>query len=109
METLGLVDYFQILRTFGVVGLIIVLWWADSKRFSKILASYKEDMTEQRRMYESNVSLVKDYQSVAGDLKDVVILNTQALTKLSEEIRQNEYCPLLRVDKKKVIKGARGG
>ncbi|MCK4728483.1 MAG: hypothetical protein KAT27_06145, partial [Desulfobacterales bacterium] len=86
--------FFEIFKNFGLVGLIIVLWWMDQKKVYKILDKYKADMIEQRRMYESNVSLVKDYHSIAGDLKDVVIINTQAMTTLSEQIRQNEFCPL---------------
>ena len=105
METINLVGYFEVFKNFGLIGLIIVLWWIDQKKVYKILEKYKTDMAEQRRMYESNVSLVKDYHSVASDLRDVVIINTQAMTKLSEEIRQNEFCPMQRVDKKKVIKG----
>ena len=105
METINLVGYFEVFKNFGLIGLIIVLWWIDQKKVYKILDIYKADMAEQRRMYESNVSLVKDYHSVASDLRDVVIINTQAMTKLSEEIRQNEFCPMQRVDKKKVIKG----
>jgi len=105
METINLVGYFEVFKNFGLIGLIIVLWWIDQKKVYKILDKYKADMAEQRRMYESNVSLVNDYHSVASDLKDVVIVNTQAMTKLSEEIRQNEFCPMQRVNKKKVIKG----
>ena len=106
METISLIGYLEIFKNFGLIGLVIVLWWMDSKRFTKILDRYKADMAEQRRMYESNVSLVKDYESIASDLKDIVIVNTQAMTTLSLEIRQNEYCPLQRVNKKKVIKEA---
>jgi len=105
METINLVGLFEVFKSFGVVGLVIVLWWVDSKKVYKILDKYKADMAEQRRMYESNVSLVKDYQSVASDLKEIVILNTQTITQLSEEIRQNEFCPMQRVSKKKVIQG----
>jgi len=105
METISLVGYLEIFKNFGLIGLVIVLWWMDSKRFTRILDKYKADMAEQRRMYESNVSLVKDYRSIASDLKDVVILNTQTITTLSEEIRQNEFCPMVRISKKKVIKG----
>ena len=108
MDTISLVGYLEIFKNFGIIGLVIVLWWMDSKRFTRILDRYKTDMAEIRRMYESNVSLVKDYDSVASDLKDVVIVNTQAMTNLSEEIRQNECCPMQRITKKKVIKAVGG-
>ena len=108
MDTISLVGYLEVFKNFGLIGLIVVLWWIDQKKVYKILDKYKTDMAEQRRMYESNVSLVKDYHSVASDLKDVVIVNTQAMTKLGEEIRQNEFCPMQRVNKKKVIKAVGG-
>jgi len=74
--------------------LALILSYLQKKRFDSVV-----------RMYESNVSLVEDYHSVASDLKDVVILNTQTITTLNDEIRQNEFCPMQRVNKKKVIKG----
>jgi hypothetical protein len=101
----------------GPLGLVIYLWWHGNRRqdelireyredVGRILDQYKEDMAALRKMYESNVSLVEDYHSVAGDLKDVVILVTQQMTTVATEIRQNEFCPMVRVDKKKVIVGA---
>jgi hypothetical protein len=53
-------------------------------------------------MYESNVDLVKATQDIASDLKDLVIMNTTSATTLSDDIRQNQYCPLVRVEKKKI-------
>jgi len=105
VETINLVGFFEIFKNFGLVGLIIVLWWMDQKKVYKILDQYKGDMAEVRRMYENNVSLVKDYRSIAVDLKDVVIMNTQAITEIAEEIRQNEFCPMQRVEKIKKIGG----
>ncbi|MDF1592604.1 MAG: hypothetical protein P1P89_13900 [Desulfobacterales bacterium] len=52
-----------------------------------------------RRKYESNVRLVEDYNSIAGDLKDVVMLNTQTLTTLIADVRTNQYCPQVRLKK----------
>jgi len=109
MEPMSVFGLLKVLGDVGLVGLILVLWWQDMRRIARIQEQYKSDMAEQRRMYESNVSLVKDYQSVASDLKDVVILNTQILTTLSDEIRQNEYCPMQRVEKKRAIKEVGGG
>jgi hypothetical protein len=52
-----------------------------------------------RRRYESNVRLVEDYNSISGDLKDVVMLNTQTISTLIEDIRTNQYCPQVRLKK----------
>lgn len=52
-----------------------------------------------KRKYENNVQLVKDYQSIASDLKSIVLLNTQTITVLIEDIRTNQYCPYVRLQK----------
>ena len=48
---------------------------------------FKRRFEEVVRMYENNVSLVKNYEKVSGDLKDVIILNTQTMTTLIETIK----------------------
>ena len=61
----------------------------QSKRFEKVV-----------KMYEKNVSLVEDYATLAKDLHDIVIMNTQAMTKLVESIKKNQYCPAVRLEKR---------
>jgi hypothetical protein len=51
-------------------------------------------------MYEKNVSLVEKYEKVASDLKDVIILHTQTTTTLIRDIRTNQYCPAVRLEKR---------
>ena len=104
MESLGILAILKIAADFGVLGLVIYLWWSDNRRYETILNQYKNDMNEQRQMYEKNVSLVKDYRNVAGDLKEVVIMVTQTMTTLTDEIRQNQYCPMMRIEKTKFIR-----
>jgi len=101
MDSITLMSVLKVLGEFGTVGLIIFLWWADNRRFQGLLDQYKADMNEQREMYKSNVSLVKKSLEVSADLRDVVILNTQVMQTLCDEIRQNEYCPATRINKKK--------
>jgi hypothetical protein len=50
-------------------------------------------------MYEKNVSLVEKYEKVASDLKDVIILHTQTTTTMINDIRTNQYCPMIRLRK----------
>jgi hypothetical protein len=118
MEPLSLTTILDLIVVkIGPLGLVIYLWWHGNRRQDELIRQYREDMATildqykgdmvvQRQMYESNVSLVRDYHSIAGDLKDVVILVTQQMTMVSTEIRQNEFCPLVRVDKKRVTVGA---
>jgi len=61
-----------------------------------VLARYKEDMAEMRRMYESNVKLVEETQMLAKDLKDVVMVNTQTFSQLTDAIKHNQFCPIVR-------------
>lgn len=109
MEALSLQGLSKFIVDFGTLGVVILLWWHDSRRFAEILAVYKKDMDEQRTMYDKNVSLVRDYHSIASDLSSVVILSTQTMTRLADEIRQNQYCPMVRIDKKQIIIGERHG
>ncbi|MBI4642489.1 MAG: hypothetical protein HY743_01840 [Deltaproteobacteria bacterium] len=59
-----------------------------------ILADYKADMVEQRRRYDNNVLLVKNYQELCSNLKDIVILNSSGFQKLADDI--NRKCAALR-------------
>lgn len=87
MEAISMSILLQTFGAFGPFGVVVVIWYFDMKCMRKILARYKEDVDEIRAMYEKNVSLVKDYNSLAKDLKDVIILNTQQITRLSDKMR----------------------
>jgi hypothetical protein len=111
MDSLNVTGLITAFTAFGPVGLIAMIWYFDMRALRKqhdahkeevssILASYKEDMAEVRRMYENNVKLVQGYEGLAKDLKDIVILNTQKMTHVSDQIDQNQYCPMQRVEKK---------
>ncbi|MBU0969198.1 MAG: hypothetical protein KKC20_01060 [Proteobacteria bacterium] len=94
--------YFEIIKSIldlGPIGVVLILGYFAKQQLEKsstqyrdqinaILAQYRDDMMEQRRMYENNVELVKAYQVHAGDLKDVIIMNTQAMTKLVDRIEK---------------------
>jgi hypothetical protein len=101
MDPLSVSSILKIVSDFGLVGLIIFLWWSDAKRERIILDQYKRDMDEQRKMYESNASLCRDFSSIARDLRDIVTLNIQKMTQVEDAVRQNQFCPLVRVDLKK--------
>lgn len=69
---------FGLLIFMTVVGpwvMALVLAYAQKRRFESVVG-----------MYEKNVSLVDDYETVAQDLKDVVILNTTTITRLVDRI-----------------------
>ena len=91
---------FNLIANFGLAGAIFVIWWFNYKQTSKILAAYQKDMAEMRQMYERNVDLVRSYESLAGDLKDVIMMSTQTLTRLNDGILANQYCPMVRINLK---------
>jgi len=118
VESINVAGIIAVFTAFGPVGLIALVWYIDMRAMRKvhadhkeqitvILASYKEDAAEARRMYESNVRLVEAYDKLGGDLKDLIVLNTRCLTGLSDEIKQNQYCPMVRVKKEQVIEGVK--
>jgi len=95
METLlaldGAAKAFGLLIGFGPIGALFIIWYFDRAQVNKILTQYREEALEQRRMYEANVELVKRYGELAGDLKDVITLNTTAMTRLVDRI-DREVC-----------------
>ena len=64
-----------------------------------ILAAYQADMMAQRQMYENNVILVKAYEALSKDLREIVMLNTSQFQVLSYNVENNIFCPLNRVKK----------
>jgi len=80
-----------VLLGLGPTGLIIVVWYVDKRQTDAIMRQYREDMIEQRRMYENNVELVRRYDEVASDLKEIIILNSTAMQKLVDRI-DKEVC-----------------
>lgn len=65
--------------------LTLLLAASANKRFEAVV-----------QMYENNVKLVTSYESVAGDLRDVVMLSCQAMQKVCDKIDQNQFCPVVR-------------
>lgn len=106
MESVSISMIIEVLRNFGAVGLVAVIWWVDTRITRKILDNYKHDMDEIREMYKSNVRLVEEqqelgdrYAKLAEDLKDAYIMTAQINQKLADSIESNQYCPMVRLEK----------
>jgi ribosomal protein S20 len=110
MEGVNLAAILEIVSKFGTLGVLVVVWWTDRKQMREqneshrtdmaaMLKKYEHDMIEQRQMYDSNVKLVKAYESISSDLREVVIMNTQAVTEMCTDIQTNQYCPMVRLKK----------
>jgi hypothetical protein len=109
----------------GPLGLVVFFWWYDNRRIwnvfeqhkkelaieraqaaeltKNILEQYRGDMDEQREMYRTNASLCRDFSSVASDLREIVIMNIEKMTRIEESVRQNQFCPVVRMDKKQLF------
>jgi hypothetical protein len=61
-----------------------------------------------KKMYENNVELVKCYEDLAKGMQDLVIYNTQTMTKVDEKIDKNLFCPMVRRETKSTHKEAEG-
>ena len=75
--------------------------------FAFIMSRAQEKrFNEMKVMYESNVKLVEAYEALAGTLTDVITLNTAKWQETGDSVKSNQYCPLLRVEKKRVEVGS---
>jgi hypothetical protein len=99
LESIGLNQIINLVSNFGIPGIIFVIWYLGERSHERTLVQYQKDMTEMRVMYERNAELVKAYINLAGDLKDVVLLNTQAWTRAADDIKGNQFCPMIRLKK----------
>lgn len=116
LESLSLAAIIQAFATFGPFGIIIILWWLDMKNMRSLVNQQRADMDEVlrqhrtymdqiQRNYENNVGLVRTYQDMAKNLKDLIVMNTEAMIRLTDAINQNQFCPVQRVAKRTEIHG----
>ena len=112
-QVISLTQIMAALKAYGPLGLVIIFLYLEIRAnrkqaevyridMHKVLKEHGDFMTEIRRMYENNVKLVENYEDVCGNLKDLIIMNTQGMQKVSDDINRNQFCPAARVDKKTV-------
>jgi len=121
----GLAAAFQ---AFGPWGFVAVLLWAafrtlaannethrkdqadliesHRREMSDVLETYRKDVAELKKFYENNVLLVErceelttNFQDLTKSIREVVMMNTQAITGLSKSIETNQFCPEVRLQK----------
>jgi len=96
MEGMTMQMVIEIVSQFGLPGCVLLLWWMGEKSHQRTLSAYREDTQEMRRMYESNVRLVEKYEALSTDLREVVMVNTQTFSELTDAIKHNQFCPIVR-------------
>ena len=100
---IALKEFAVILQSGGPWAILFFFWWWSVKESKR----WEDRFMAVKRMYESNVRLVEKFEAVASDQKDVIVMNVQALQKLSDQIAQNQYCPHVRIEKKTTIHGVK--
>ena len=58
------------------------------KRFEAIVALFNKQLAEFVGRYENNIYLAKSWEQTAGEMVQIVMLNTQAATRLGEKFQQ---------------------
>lgn len=118
LDVISIREILAIASNFGISGLVLVLWWvgdrraqqqrqdadrvlqeqrqADAKSIQSVLDQYKDHFQAQLRQYENNVELVKAFRDLHESHQDLTIMTATGLSKLSEEVRTNQFCPVVR-------------
>jgi len=85
-------DFVSLLQVAGPWGIVFFVWWQGQKENKK----WEDRFEAVKRMYENNVELVKRYDKLANEQQDVIIMNTQAMTKVADAIENNRFCPIIK-------------
>jgi len=99
----GLVDKVNGWQLSTILFMVLVVPWLCLIAAVYMLNKRFEEMAE---MYENNAVLVEkneeltvDYKEQNKEQKDIIMMNTQAITRLTEAIEKNQFCTALRLDK----------
>lgn len=86
---------------------VLVMWFVNARRQDALIERYRDDMLRSlnehgealetmSRYYRDNVDLVRSWERIANGLQDVVLLNTQAMQRMSDRVDNNLWCPVVR-------------
>lgn len=80
----------DIVTNLGLPGAVIFFLWRDSQKIvalKTIIDNYEREMQDTRQFIEH---IFIRFENVCKDLKDVIIHNTQVLTRVDERTRGSE-------------------
>lgn len=89
----------QLVKAFGLPGMVFIIWYAGERRNEKVLAAYREDTQAVAQMYKDNVELVKSYEVLSEGLHDLLVLTTRTTQQMLDAVTTNQYCPYVRLQK----------
>ncbi len=84
MEGLAVEKLLSLLEFGGPWAIVFFIWWQGVKESKRWEARFQAV----KRMYEDNVVLVKGYEKLSNDQQELIIMNTQAITKLTTIIKE---------------------
>ena len=108
----ALKDFLMALQTLGPWGVVFFLWWQGQKDRRQFEETSREENRRWEewnkaavRRYEDNVLLVKQTQSLAVSLHEIVVYNTQVMTQVKDRVDSNLFCPIMKDRTKKTEVG----
>lgn len=108
---MGFTSALEVVKIFGLPGLVLLIWWLDQRAQTRalmayrddtqaILRQYKEHVDAIAQMYKNNVALVEASLAISKDLREIVVHNTSCWQAALKAIEDNQYCPEIRLDKR---------
>lgn len=80
----------EIVRVFGLPGIIFVIWWFDHKRMNQLQSNLK-----------SYKNLCEKYCKMAEDQMEIITLNIKSLSKIEQKLEDYRLCPMVKEKKEK--------
>ncbi|MDA8082297.1 MAG: hypothetical protein M0024_01400 [Nitrospiraceae bacterium] len=68
----------------------------QERRFNEVVSAMQLANKESEARYANNIKLVEFAEQIGKDYKELALMVNTALTTLTELIRNNLYCPLVR-------------
>lgn len=110
MDPASIGKIWEIAANLGVPGLVLVIWYFNDRRYARlmeeakqqtatILRQYRDDFHAVKQMYENNVELVRNYNSLADKLHNTVLFAASNMQSMEDAIKTNQFCPYVRLEK----------
>lgn len=82
---------------FLIIVLAVILTPWILMYFFYVFSSRQEAMfREMSQMYQNNVVLVENYESITGRYQETLVMCVEKLTEVLEAVKTNTVCPIIR-------------
>ncbi len=107
MDGVSIKVIMELVQAIGLPGVLLVLWYWDSRKQDQRMQTLERMFHEQRRMYENSVELVKNTQHTALEMskhieaqQGIIALCAERFGELHTAISSNLFCPLQRFERR---------